>query len=494
MRRQGAINLAGALVKSAAAIVATPLTLMFCGLEEFGRWAFLISVATVVATTDFGLPTTVTVYMSHKSDTGSSLAMSVRATYIGVASLVVALLMGGIAAGVVFAGPHLSVMQKFFVAGSVDVRLAVSMGLFVGTRILANVTAAFLQAETNYRAFVMIGLTFVLPTAVGMPLAARFGFDARAFLHLHTFFSIVNLFAYLAAVGQIGRRYGWRFAVDWHEWSGMTRFGFGSWLGAAGGILFSQLDRVLVGILLSTHQLGIYAASTQIASQINALSAIPVQPLLPYVSKFAHNITFHLRELQSLLSEAIRMNTAVALGLSGIVVILAPTVAAILVETPDAEVVTSTLRILGIVYGGYSLNAVGFYSLFATHDVKRLCVITVGSGILTLATVAAGAQLGGLIGAAIGNVSFVATLALTIVALRRFGMSITLWLRMVALPLTAWGLVVGFTLVLHIENTIATLISATLLSFVLIAWLFARSLAGHLSVALAKNASASRWT
>jgi O-antigen/teichoic acid export membrane protein len=354
------------------------------------------------------------------------------------------------------------------------------------------VAAAFLQASMNYRAYVAIGLTFVLPTALGMPLMALVGLDSRAFLHLHTIFSIANLLAYLSAVSAIRRKNQWRFAIDWQEWLRITQFGMMSWAGASGGMLFSQLDRVLVGIMLGTHPLGIYAAATQIASQINALSAIPVQPLLPSVSRFAHNIPVHLRELQTLAAEAVTMNTVVALGLSGIIVIFAPAIAAILVEPVDAGPLISTLRILGTVYGLYSLNAVGFYSLFATHDVKRLCIITIGSGLFTLATIVAGAKISGLVGAAIGNVTFVTTLALTVVALRRFDMSVMIWLRTLAIPLSLWAVVIGLTIGLRVENTIAAVISAILLSLALISWSFVRPLANHLPVVATKNVPASQ--
>lgn len=489
MRRQGAINLAGALIKVAAAVVGTPLTINYCGLGEFGRWSFLLSVATILATTDLGLPTTVNVYLAPGLGGGRAAATSARVSYVAVSSVLVAIAMGVVASGFVLVGPSVAATRKFFTPGPSDFVLAASMGLFVASRILATVAAAFLQAEQNYRAFVLIGLTFVLPTAVGLPLAALFGFDARAFLHLHTAFSVISLLAYLIPVARMRRQHAWRFAVDRQEWSGMARFGIGSWLGSAGGIVFSQFDRVVIGILLSVPQLGIYAACTQVTSQINALSAIPVQPLLPYVARYAHDIQSHLSDLRTLVSDAIRVNTAVALGLSGLIAVCAPVVAAVLVEPPDTAAVTSTLRILAAVYGVYSLNAVGFYCLFATHDVKRLCFITIGSGLLSLGTIAIGAQVAGLTGAAIGNATYVATLALAVVALRRFDMSVVLWLRMIRVPLCAWASVVGFAVLFDIQGIAAIMVSATLFLVVLLTWAFTPLSARDASLALMKGAS-----
>jgi O-antigen/teichoic acid export membrane protein len=488
MRRQGAINLAGALVRIAAAVIAVPVTVRFCGLDEFGRWSFLLSVATVLATCDAGLPTTVNVYVSRGLGLDSGVAMAARVSYVTVSSLVVAGLMGSLASGFALAGPALPAVQKFFGAGPADVVLAVSMGLFVGSRILTNVAAAFLQAAANYRAFVLIGFIFVLPTAVGMPLAASLGLGAGAFLHIHTFFSVLTLIAYLIAVSRMRREHAWGRAVDRTEWSGMFRFGLASWLASAGGIMFSQLDRVVVGMLLNTQQLGIYGASTSITSQINALSAITVQPLLPYISRYAHDIQTHVRELRMLVSNAIRLNTAVALVLSGLVVVCAPTVARLLLGSDETRAVTLVVRVLATVYGAYSLNAVGFYSLFATHDVKRLGLITIGSGLLTLATIAWGAHVAGLLGAAIGNVTFVLTFGLTVVALRRFHMSILHWLRMIWVPVCAWMAAVVSAFAFEIQGRAEVGIAGMLL-IVMAAWTFMPSRGKRASIVLMESAN-----
>jgi O-antigen/teichoic acid export membrane protein len=491
MRKQGAINLAGALVRIAAAVVAMPLTVRFCGLEEFGRWSFLLSIGTVLATCDFGLPTTVTVYVSREFCHEPDPAVSARVSYVAVSSLLVATAMGLIAVGIMLVGPFLPATQKFFGVGRVDIVLAASMGLFVGSRVLTNVAAAFLQAAANYAAFVSIGLIFVLPTAVGLPLAAYYGFDAVAFLHIHTIFSIGTLLAYLVACSAMRRERGWRGVVDRREWAGMARFGLGSWLGSAGGILFSQLDRVVVGMLLSAQQLGIYAAATLVTSQINALSAIPVQPLLPFVARYAHDINGHLRELRILVSNAIRVNTAIALALSALSFVYAPVIAAAVVQPDSVSALTSALRTLSIVYGAYSLNAVGFYCMFATHDLRRLCLITIGSGLLTLVAIAMGAQVAGLMGAAIGNLPYVLTLTLTAIAIRRFGMSVVLWLRIIWVPLCAWAAVIVFAIVFDIRGPIAASILAVLLLVNTVIWVF-RPMAATYSMVLMQSAPTHR--
>jgi hypothetical protein len=88
----------------------------------------------------------------------------------------------------------------------------------------------------------------------------------------------------------------------------------------------------------------------------------------------------------------------------------------------------------------------------------------------------------------IGNATFVSTVALTVVALRRFGMSTRLWLRMIRVPLVAWAVVVAFATVLDIRNAVAVAVIATLFSILMIMWAVRPMAHGQSSWALMKRA------
>ena len=69
--------------------------------------------------------------------------------------------------------------------------------------------------------------------------------------------------------------------INWNPQRGVAifRYSMMSWLTAMGGVLFAQMDKVIVGSALGTMELGIYAAITNVTNQINVLSALPVQPM-----------------------------------------------------------------------------------------------------------------------------------------------------------------------------------------------------------------------
>lgn len=415
-------------------MLSTPLTIRLCGAEEFGRWAFLLSIATLLSVLDFGLPTTLNVYLSHGQADDPRRTAS-RTMYAIICASVVSLVMGIVAAALVLGAPQVQAGRRFITA-SANLPLAASMALFVSTRIWGNAASAFLQARMRYVASNVIGLLFVIAIGIAVPWAAALGHGAQTFLHVNAIASALVFVVYVAALRpEIGPLRA--LSLNTREWREMARFGWSTWLGNLGGMMFSQLDRVVVGFLLGARELGMYAAATQVTAQINALSAIPVQPLLPHLSRL--DGSRRREDAFGLLTSALTINTAMALALSGLIAAWAPIISRLIMPGQDALAMATCLRILATIYGVYSLNAVGFYALFAIRRAGWISAISIGAGMLTLVTIALAARYGGLTGAAFGNGTFVLTLLLTWTALREFQISTSVWFRIVRLPVCLWG-------------------------------------------------------
>ncbi len=62
------------------------------------------------------------------------------------------------------------------------------------------------------------------------------------------------------------------------------RYSLAAWLVVVGTVLFTQGDRLVVGAVLGTATLGVYAVITSTVLQINSLSATAVLPILPEIS------------------------------------------------------------------------------------------------------------------------------------------------------------------------------------------------------------------
>jgi O-antigen/teichoic acid export membrane protein len=198
-----------------------------------------------------------------------------------------------------------------------------------------------------------------------------------------------------------------------------------------GTLLFSQCDRLIIGWRLDTRALGVYAAITNITAQINALSALPVQPLLPLVSGASTAGEAAQEDLRRRVQEALQMNVLMALALGGALALFAPWIIRIILPGADEQSVL-LLRMATVIYALYSINATGYFILLGLGRAGVCTKIVLASGILAVLLIGAGAAYLGLLGGVAGNVGYLGTLALTVVGLKRLKIRLPAamgWLR-----------------------------------------------------------------
>jgi len=207
--------------------------------------------------------------------------------------------------------------------------------------------------------------------------------------------------------------------------------------------LFTQGDRLVVGTVLGTEPLGIYAAMANIASQINTFSALMVQPILPALTTTAEA---EPRRQQAL--KALQLNAAVALGLGAILFALAPWVITFMIPGADTLRDVPLLRVMVVIYSLYSICAVGYYVLFGLEDVWANTLTVLAFGSLSLLAITLGAWSYGLWGAVLGNMGYLGNLLLNQLGLGRLGLPLRTWGGSLVPSLLVFGLGLGLVLIL----------------------------------------------
>jgi O-antigen/teichoic acid export membrane protein len=151
-------------------------------------------------------------------------------------------------------------------------------------RALESVSISTLRAFERYGAAVRISIGVRLLT---LALAALLAYNGRETV------SIMAVTAFLMLLGtcvQFFRLH--RFLGSDPLWPAFNReatralFGFGvySWLQAIAGILFSQVDRLLLGVSLGAVAVASYALCVQLAQPLFGLTAAGLHFLFPYIS------------------------------------------------------------------------------------------------------------------------------------------------------------------------------------------------------------------
>jgi O-antigen/teichoic acid export membrane protein len=234
--------------------------------------------------------------------------------------------------------------------------------------------------------------------------------------------------------------------IDWQSFSGLLMYSLRTYAGVVGSALFSQGDKLIIGKLLGLETAGMYAAFTSMATQINTLSAIPVQPIVSRISgELKQEQTDPIPLILQLVRKALLLNTTIAIGIGSAIILMAPEIIALLFSNvhyvPFSLVVL--LRLISLIYVLYSFNAVGYYALFALRfeRINTFTTLLCGSGTLLLIGLLAWKY--GLQGAILGNIGYLSTLYLLFRGLEKLNIKPGILWPSMASPIALFVLVIA---------------------------------------------------
>lgn len=145
--------------------------------------------------------------------------------------------------------------------------------------------AAALRARQRYAALGQLELLHQLIWASGLGLTVWLARDVDAILVVLPWLLLPKLLLQLRLLGPEARAWWVAWRVDREQ--ARTLFGFARWQGmrVAGVLLLSSVDRLLVGALLGTTTLAVYAVCVQLAGVVARGANIALQPLFVWSSR-----------------------------------------------------------------------------------------------------------------------------------------------------------------------------------------------------------------
>jgi O-antigen/teichoic acid export membrane protein len=444
--KNGFYNAAAGVVRIGLAVLTIPILIRLIGVEEYGLWTLTSAVVAMVALAEAGLSTTTTVFVSQDLAREDNVSLSQTLTVTIGAMLILAT----IAAIALWFGAE--TLVNLFPKLATEQRLAAVQvlqiaGVVVWTRLLQQIIVGIEQAYQRYGVMnLLITLQSVLNN-LGLLIVAWLGGKSLALMQCQAFLSIGALATHIWL--------GWSLTANikprllWNNAKGLNivRYSLMTWLASIGSVLFSQVDRLLVGYVLGTEIVGVYAAITNITMQINTFSALSIQPLIPSVSSlFAEGSQNALTKLRKYIQQALVINVVTAFALGVILITFAPLILKLMLQSSFSNEYTLIFQISSLIYLLYSVNAVGYYVLFALNLVLFNMVIVISSGIISLIFVFILSAKYGLLGAIIGNSGYLITIGLSIYTSKKMGLSYMNLLDLLLVPII-WlfiGALVGF--------------------------------------------------
>ena len=170
-------------------------------------------------------------------------------------------------------------------------------------------------------------------------------------------------------------------SLDREVLSEVLGFGVWSWFQTLAGLLFQNIDRVLIASLLGAAPLAYYTVCLQVGQQVHGLLAAASSTLFPMTSALVG--AGELQNLRVLYSRAMRSIVTLAAACWIPLYLLSSWLLTVWMGAEFSTRAAPTLRLLALAYGGLAaLTIVPYYLLHGTGHIRLNVVFGILSGLL----------------------------------------------------------------------------------------------------------------
>ena len=416
-------NSLGVGARIATGLAVVPALSRGLGTSGYGLWVYIQAMMALASIPEAGIAATATVRLSHR-EFGQQNATDLVSYVVIVAGFAgMALwLTAGVAAKycpIAGSGSEMMVKAALEIGGSVvAMRLAQQAGI-MGLQVRGQYRTASLiitvQALCQGGSLIILGLMGESVVALASACALS-GFAGLA----------VTGFA-LARNGVMPKGFPVPRAVGKIVMESLP-----VWGSSIGGSLFSIVDRFVVGAIAGASGLGTYAVVANTCAQINSLSAVPVQPVMPTTASATTTSS-----LRAIIYGGARLNVVSSLSIGGGLLCLSPEVIGLL--SPQSGPELKIIFCLGaVLYSLYSLNAVGYYTLLGRGKSTSAMWIQCSAGLASILLVAILTPKFGILGAVAGAAGYQIVWKMNIVAFLHAGLTWQHLLGVFAFPICSF--------------------------------------------------------
>jgi O-antigen/teichoic acid export membrane protein len=430
--KHGIYNLAGGVVRIGAGIAVIPILIRSLGLEEYGLWTLASSILGVVLLAEGGLSTATTVFVSQdltKKDNSLSetITVSLVAMFVlaGLAVLVLYLCSGFVTSWY----PALSNFQSITLFHSLQV------GAFVvWCKLFQQVFIGIEQAYQRYDLINIIGTISSILTSLGMAVVVLSSGKTLQIMQYQLLVSALLLLIHFYLVSQLVKGAGIKFQLTLSKALEIGKYSLMMWITSIGGVLFTRVDRLVIGSILGSAYLGVYSTITDIASQINSISAMAVQPM---ISSLSNEPDIKSTSTQRKVNRYLLANLYISLVLGLVLITFSPLILSVLLKQNIVDInhnYTVAFRLGVLIYSLYSVNSSSYYVLLGTKQVGKCSTISLFVGSVSLILIYFGAVNFGLVGAILGNAGFLGIYAFTFASMTSVGIPFNEYFRDLMYP------------------------------------------------------------
>lgn len=433
------INTIGGLIKLSLGVISVPIMVKVLGLELYGKYVIVTAFVNFFAMSEWSISLAVTVFLAREITEGKY--HSVKYKNILSSIFIVIILFSFVTCLLLYTFSPLlaelinnsSSTSKDFLSDSI---LLICFILFF--RCLIQFFVGIEQAYKNYKITNLISTFYNILLTLGTLLVAWFYQSIIYLLILQLLINILFVFVHFAWCYKEKFFYINYFSFNNKYTVPILKFCTKTWSGSLGGMLFLQGDKLLVSHMFGVNFTGIYSAITSITTQINQISSLPIQVIVPTISNLLANKDNKPNEyIIKTLRNVFNINVFVSITLGVFINFFALEIINLFLNDHVDKIGNNVyyLIIASTIYSIYSLNATGYFILYAIGKEGYVAIITILSSIISLLFILFFSKSIGPIGAFLGNAGFIITLLFIHKSISLINMSSLELLKIIIIPI-----------------------------------------------------------
>jgi O-antigen/teichoic acid export membrane protein len=365
----------------AAMLLAAPIVLHNLGVAAYGMWSVVTAVVSAGSILAAGFGDANIQHVSRQRGQGNRAAMLGTVRMLLACNLLLALVA---AAAVVCFGP---LAARHIVRQASDLRTDCIHCLYLAAlliilRAIESVCISTQRAFERYGAAIRVSvLARLLCLVAGAALTWRVRNVSIILLVAVVVNTLSTLWQFTKLRGLLDVR-SIRPAFDLSGSRSFFRFGGYSWLLAASGILFGQVDRIVMGVWMGAAPVAAYALSTQLAQPIYGVTAAGLHFLLPHLAN--RSTTLPRSALRHTVLIAVACNAALVVGLTVLIGTLGPRVLTLLGRGALGDSTTKLFVPIVISAALLGLSVTPTYALYAFDRIRLVSAFNLVGGAVTV--------------------------------------------------------------------------------------------------------------
>ena len=362
-----------------AMLLAAPLLLKHLGIAQYGVWVVATAVVTTGGIIAAGFGDANIQHVAGVRSDSDALLRAVR-SMMGIN-----LLLGTAIAFLCWT--LMPVVARHVVPNDAALQLACLWSLRIASlltlvRAIESVCISTQRAFERYGAAVRISILARLLTLVAAIALVLRGRGVASIMVATAILMAVGTLAQLARLQQHLGAASLLPSFDRRATAALFAFGAFSWLQAVSSVIFSQADRLILGISLGATAVTAYALCVQMAQPIYGIAASGLHFLFPYLS--ARHAAAHPAMLRKTILTAFAVNLLfVVVGTAAVLLFGRP----LLHAWVGAAIAQSSAAVLAPIAWSFALlglNVTGYYSMLAFGRVRAVTWLNLAGGAIML--------------------------------------------------------------------------------------------------------------